>query len=88
VGPGRADELPALGQRVAERRPQLVGLGSGEFVALASERYGDCVGAGTEVTLGGEFLDQPPTGDFLYPPDLTSGGSPATFHLTVRTGAT
>ena len=33
----RASELPALGQRLAQRRPQPVGFGAGEFVSLARD---------------------------------------------------
>jgi hypothetical protein len=67
VGSGGADELSALGQRLAERRPQPVGLGSGQFVGLARDGDGDALGVRTAVRFRGEFLDQPPRGDFLYP---------------------
>ena len=66
VGADRLDELPALGQRIAQRRAQLVGLGSGEFVRLARDRHGDRFGLRTR-SFDTEFLDQPPTGDLLYP---------------------
>jgi hypothetical protein len=74
VGADRPHELSALGQRVAQRRAQLVGLGSGEFVGLARDGYDDRLAGVTRFTgfrrrrlFGTEFLDQPPTGDLLYP---------------------
>ena len=68
----RAGELPALGQRFAQRRPQSVGLGAREFVGLAPdgdrERLARVpVRTRGSVTLDGEFLDQSPRGDLLYP---------------------
>jgi len=66
VGADRPDELPALGQGVAECCAQLVGLGSGEAMGLARDGDGDRLRIRRR-RLGAEFLDQPPTGDLLYP---------------------
>jgi hypothetical protein len=63
----RVHELVASRQRVAERVPQVDGLAALENVRLAADVQYQFPAFDGDRAIGGEFLDQSPRGDFLYP---------------------
>ncbi|WP_255195576.1 hypothetical protein [Halorarius litoreus] len=61
------DELVSSRQRVAEGVPQLGGLLALQNVRLAADVQYQFPAVDGDRAIGGEFLDQPPRGDLLYP---------------------
>jgi hypothetical protein len=65
---GSVQELAAARQRVAEFLAEPGGRGTVQDVGLATQFQYDVTPLDRDGGLtGGEFLDQPPRGDFLYP---------------------
>jgi hypothetical protein len=63
----RVDELVSSRQRVPERVPQVGGLGALQNVRLAADVQYQFPAFDGDRAIGGEFLDQSPRGDLLYP---------------------
>ncbi|WP_255149215.1 hypothetical protein [Halorarius halobius] len=61
------DERLLSRQRVAERVPQVGGLLALENVRLVADVQYQVPGLDGDGAIGGEFLDQSPRGDLLYP---------------------
>jgi hypothetical protein len=60
-------ELVSSRQRVAERVPQVGGLAALQNVRLAADVQYQFPAFDGDRAIGGEFLDQSPLGDLLYP---------------------